>query len=72
LFLDERPGETRAGMTTPKTRTHAKTAETLGGEQALAEALCVNVYARAQAVEALALRRTPSGGTVSDDFKGHE
>jgi len=34
-------------MTTPKTRTHAKTAETLGGEQALAEALCVNVYARA-------------------------
>ena len=36
-----------AGMATPRTRTLAKAAETLGGEQALAEALGVNVYALA-------------------------
>ena len=36
-----------AGMPTSRTRTLAKAAETLGGEQALAEALGVNVYALA-------------------------
>ena len=36
-----------AGLATPRTRTLAKAAETLGGEQALAEALGVNVYALA-------------------------
>jgi hypothetical protein len=57
-------------MTTPKTRTHAKTAETLGGEQALAEALCVNVYARAQAVEALALQAHSVRGDRQRRFQG--
>jgi hypothetical protein len=36
-----------AGMATSRTRTLAEAAETLGGEQALAEALGVNVYALA-------------------------
>lgn len=36
-----------AGMATSRTRTLAKAADTLGGEQALAEALGVNVYALA-------------------------
>ena len=36
-----------AGMPTSRTRTLAKAAETLGGEQALAVALGVNVYALA-------------------------
>jgi hypothetical protein len=34
-------------MATPRTRTLAKAAEDLGGEQALAEALGVNAYALA-------------------------
>lgn len=33
-----------AGMATPRRRTLAKAAETLGGERALAEALGVNVH----------------------------
>jgi DNA-binding transcriptional regulator YiaG len=36
-----------AGMATPRRRTLVRAAETLGGEQALAEALGVNVYALA-------------------------